>query len=143
LTPAPRVFEAGVVAARDVMERYIDAMRRGDRATAFAHYADDIVGHVPGRSALAGDLYGKDAVVAYIEAAVAHAPGGVELELVDMLASEERVALIVRERLHDGDRVLDMGRTNVYRVEGDKIVEISIFESDQYAVDEFLSGGPS
>jgi uncharacterized protein len=125
------------------MERYIDAMRRGDRAAAFAHYADDIVGHVPGRSALAGDLYGKDAVVGYIETAVAHAPGGVEIELVDMLASEERVALIVRERLHGGDRVLDMGRANVYRVEGDKIVEISIFESDQYAVDEFLSGGPS
>jgi uncharacterized protein len=114
-----------------------------DRAAAFAHYADDIVGHVPGRSALAGDLYGKDAVVGYIETAVAHAPGGVEIELVDMLASEERVALIVRERLHGGDRVLDMGRANVYRVEGDKIVEISIFESDQYAVDEFLSGGPS
>jgi uncharacterized protein len=143
LTPAPRVFDAGVVAARDVMERYIDAMRRGDRAAAFAHYADDIVGHVPGRSALAGDLYGKDAVVGYIETAVAHAPGGVEIELVDMLASEERVALILRERLHDGDRVLDMGRANVYRVEGDKIVEISIFESDQYAVDEFLSGAPS
>ncbi len=143
LTPVPWVFDAGVVAARDVMERYIDAMRRGDRAAAFAHYADDIVGHVPGRSALAGDLYGKDAVVGYIETAVAHAPGGVELELVDMLASEERVALIVCERLHDGDRVLDMGRANVYRVEGDKIVEISIFESDQYAVDEFLSGGPS
>jgi ketosteroid isomerase-like protein len=125
------------------MERYIDAMRRGDRAAAFALYADDVVGHVPGRSALAGDLYGKDAVVGYIETALAHAPGGVEIELVDMLASEERVALIVRERLHDGDRVLDMGRANVYRVEGDKIVEISIFESDQYAVDEFLSGAPS
>jgi hypothetical protein len=39
--------------------------------------------------------------------------------------------------------VLDMGRANVYRVEGDKIVEISIFESDQYAVDEFQSGGLS
>jgi ketosteroid isomerase-like protein len=143
LTPAPRVFDAGVVAARDVMERYIDAMRHGDRAAAFAHYADDVVGHVPGRSALAGDLYGKEAVVGYIETALAHAPGGVEIELVDMLASEERVALIVRERLHDGNRVLDMGRANVYRVERDKIVEISIFESDQYAVDEFLSGGPS
>jgi hypothetical protein len=79
----------------------------------------------------------------YIETAVAHAPGGVEVELVDMLASEERVALIVRERLHDGDRVLDMRRANVYRVEDDRIVEISIFDANQYAVDEFLSGGPT
>jgi hypothetical protein len=52
------------------------------------------------------------------------------------------VALIVRERTHDGYRVLDMCRANVYRVEGDRIVEISIFEADQYAVDEFLSRGP-
>jgi uncharacterized protein len=124
------------------MERYISAMRRGDRDAAFGHYADDIVGHVPGRSPLAGDLYGKPAVVGYIETAVAHAPDGVEVEVLDMLASEERVALIVRERLHDGDRVLDMCRANVYRVQGDRIVEISIFEADQYAVDEFLSRGP-
>ena len=121
------------------MERYVAAMRRGDRAAAFAHYADDIVGHVPGRSALAGDLHGKDALVGYIETAVAHAPDGVEIEVVDMLASEERVALIVR----DWDRVLDMHRANVYRVEGDRIFEISIFEGDQYAVDEFLSRSPS
>lgn len=125
------------------MERYVAAMRRGDRAAAFAHYADDIVGHVPGRSALAGDLHGKDALVGYIETAVAHAPDGVEIEVVDMLASEERVALIVREPLRDWDRVLDMHRANVYRVEGDRIVEISIFEGDQYAVDEFLSRSPS
>jgi hypothetical protein len=63
LTSALRVFDADPVAAPDVMERYINAMRRGDRDAAFAHYADDIVGHVPGRSALAGDLYGKAAVV--------------------------------------------------------------------------------
>ena len=126
------------MSALDVMRRYIGAMRAGDREAGFSHYADDIVAHVPGRSILAGELRGKDRVVGYIEAAVAHATGGVELELIDMLASEERVALLVHERLRRDGRVLDMRRANVYRVEGDKIVELWIFESDQYAVDEFL-----
>jgi ketosteroid isomerase-like protein len=122
------------------MRQYLEAMRSGDREAAFGHYAEDIVGHVPGRSSRAGELRGKDAVVGYIRAVVAHASEGVEVELIDMLASEERVALIVRERLRRDGRTLDMRRVNVYRVEGEKIVEIRIFEADQYAVDEFLEG---
>jgi len=122
------------------MRQYLEAMRSGDREAAFGHYAEDIVGHVPGRSSRAGELRGKDAVVGYIRAVVAHASEGVEVDLIDMLASEERVALIVRERLRRDGRTLDMRRVNVYRVEGEKIVEIRIFEADQYAVDEFLEG---
>jgi ketosteroid isomerase-like protein len=126
------------MAALELMRRYLDSVQSGDREAAFRHFADDIVGHVPGRSALAGELQGKEAVVGYIEAAVAHASGNVEVELIDMLASEERVALIVRERLQRDGRILDMRRANVYRVQGGRIVEIWIFEGDQYAVDEFL-----
>ena len=38
----------------EVMRGYLSAMRAGDREAAFEHFADDIVGYVPGRSALAG-----------------------------------------------------------------------------------------
>jgi uncharacterized protein len=130
------------VSARDVMGSYIGAMRSGDREAAFGHFADDIVGHVPGRSSLAGERRGREAVEGYIRAAVAHAQGNVEVELIDLLVGEEHVALLVRERLESGDRVLDMRRANVYRVRGDKIVEVWIFEGDQYAVDEFLADQP-
>jgi hypothetical protein len=33
---------------------------------------------------------------------------------------------------------VEIRRANVYRVKGDRIVEISIFEADQYVVDELL-----
>jgi hypothetical protein len=36
--------------------------------------------------------------------------------------------------------VVDVPRANVYRVHGDEIVEIWIFEGDQYAVDALLGG---
>jgi ketosteroid isomerase-like protein len=124
----------------DVMERYLAAMRSGDRETGYGFYAEDIVAFVPGRSALAGRREGRDAVIDYISTAVAMASRGVELEVLDVLAGEEHVALMVRERLSGEHGDLDMLRTNVYRVRDGRIVEIRVFESDQYAVDAWFDG---
>jgi ketosteroid isomerase-like protein len=128
------------MAPLDVMRRYIDAARRGDWETGLGYLADDVVLRVPGRSALAGEHRGRDAVRGYIDAALGLSHGGrVEVELVDMLAGDERVALIVRERFHRHGGIVEIGRTNVYRVLDEKIVEVWIFEEDQYAVDELLA----
>lgn len=127
----------------DVMRSYIAAMQQGDREAAFGHFSDDVVGYVPGRSPLAGEQRGREAVEGYIRAAIAHAHGNVELELIDTLAGQEHVALLVRERLTADGRVLDMRRVNVYRVRDGKIVEIRIFEGDQYAVDAFFGAPPA
>ena len=72
----------------DVINRYLDVMRSGDRETGYGFFADDVTIRIPGRSAFAGTHRGRDAVVNYIESAMAlpH-EGGVELELIDMLAS--------------------------------------------------------
>jgi ketosteroid isomerase-like protein len=118
------------------MTDYLAAAKRGDWDTAFGYFADDIVIHIPGRSPLAGDRYGKDAAIGYIQAIRNHyRDGEIELELIDMLASDERVALLVRERLHGDGPPVEIRRANVYRVQGDAIVELSIFEADQYTVD--------
>ena len=123
-----------------VMDRYIDAVRAGDWETAFGFFADDIVLRVPGRSSLAGERRGRQAARAYIDAALAKAHGQeVEVELIDRLTSEERVALIVRERFARPDRDVEIRRANVYRIAGGRIVEIWIFEADQYAVDELFA----
>src|SRR4051812_260354 len=83
----------------DLMRRYIELARAGDWDRALGFFADDLVFHIPGRSAHAGELRGRDAVARYIEAARALSHGNhVDVEMIDMLASEERVALIVRER---------------------------------------------
>ena len=47
-----------------------------------------------------------------------------------MLTSDERVV--------GDDEPLEIRRANVYRVQGDQIVEISIFEADQYTVDALM-----
>jgi ketosteroid isomerase-like protein len=124
---------------RELMTDYLAAAKRGDWDTAFGFLADDLLIHIPGRSAFAGQRFGKAAAVDYIQSIrERYRDGAIELELIDMLCSEERVVLLVRERFHGDGEPIEIRRANVYRVEDDKVVEVSIFEADQYVVDELL-----
>ena len=58
------------------MTPYLAAAKGGDWDTAFGYFADDIVLHVPGRSAFAGDARGKAAAVGYIRTIRDHYPPG-------------------------------------------------------------------
>ena len=127
----------------DLMQRYLAAARRGDWSTAFSFFAEDIVIHIPGRFRFAGTHRGRDAAKRYIESALAVAhEGRVEVELVDMLASRDRVALIVDERFHRNEGIVEIRRANVYRIRGEEIAEIWIFEANQYEVDALFAGAP-
>jgi ketosteroid isomerase-like protein len=126
------------------MQGYIAAARSGDFSAAYRFYSEDIVGHVPGRSAFAGELRGRQAVIGYIEHARALSrDADVELNVVDMLASDERVALIVHEVFHRPTGDVEIRRSNVYRVRSGQIVEISIYEANQYEVDALLRSEPA
>jgi uncharacterized protein len=130
---------AWAVGAREVIGEYLAAMERRDREAAVALYADDVVMHVPGRSAFAGERRGHEAVLAYLRAALERAEGGAEVEPVDLLAGKgDRVALLLRERLRGRRGELLLRRANVYTVRDGRIAEIRIFEHDQYAVDAYL-----
>ena len=125
------------------MHGYIAAARSGDFSAAYRFYSDDIVGHVPGRSAFAGQLRGRDAVVGYIETARAISHGSdVEVDVIDVMASDERVALLVREVFHLASGDIEIKRSNVYRVRDGEIIEIWIYEANQYEVDELFVGEP-
>jgi ketosteroid isomerase-like protein len=120
----------------DVIGRYLDVMRSGDRETGYTFFAEDVSFHIPDRSPFAGHHQGRAAAVHYIESAIALAhEGEVELELIDTLTSRERVALLLHERFNRHDGVVDIRRANVYRIAAGQIVEVWIFEADQYAVD--------
>ena len=121
----------------EVIDRYIAAMRSGDYETGFGFFAEDVVFRIPGRSEWAGERVGKQHAMAYIDAAISRHAGKVEVELVDMLASDERVLLIVRERFL-GPTPVEIVRANAYTVRDGRIVAIDIFEGDQYAVDELV-----
>lgn len=123
----------------DVLAAYGAAWAEGDAPRAWGFYADDVVMRLPGRGPLAGSHVGRDAVIAAIEALLARTDdASAEVEVIDRLASADRVALLVREVVVRGDARLELRRVNAYRVRDDKITEIDIFEADQYEVDEFF-----
>ena len=124
----------------EVITAYGTAMRSGDWDTGIGFFADDVVGYVPGRSELAGVKRGKVAVVEYLNAVIAHVRNRVDLVIVDTLIGGAHVGLLVREILGEGDDRIEIRRLNVYKIIDDKIVEIRIFEADQYAVDEWTAG---
>jgi ketosteroid isomerase-like protein len=126
------------VSTHEVISAYVGAMRKGDRDEAFALFADDVVGHVPGRSVLSGELNGRAAVEGYINGVIAKGHGKVQVDVLDILVGEEHAALLVREQIGD-DPPLDIRRANVYRVRDGRISEIWIFEHDQYTVDEWIA----
>ena len=122
------------------MTDYIARARSGDWETAFGYFADDLVIRIPGRSAHAGEHHGKQVAIDYLrDIRERYGEDGIEVELIDMLVGEERVALLVRERFHGEDETIEIRRANVYRVRDGQIAEITIFEADQYVVDEVLT----
>ena len=122
-----------------VLTGYVAAIQQRDLEAAMNLIADNVVTHVPGRSPSAGDLNGRAAFLGYIQAVDAMAHGNVTTEILDALIGQHNFALLVRERIVTYDHTtLDIRRCNVYRVQCGEIVEIWIFESDQYGVDAFL-----
>ena len=127
--------------SRALMEDYLAAARAGDWERAFEFMSEDVVLHVPGRSAYAGRHEGKAALREFLKSAL-EGTTQVDVDLVDALIGEEHVGLMLRERLVRPDRTLEMSRLNVYRVRDGQIVEAWIFEANQYAVDEFMEPQP-
>ncbi len=122
------------------MKAYRAAAHRGDWETVASYFAPDLRFRIPGRSRFAGEQRGREAAMEYINYARAlSAEHEVEVEVIDTLVSDERVALVLRERLHLSSGPVEVNRVNVYRIAGGQIVEVSIYEADQYAVDELFA----
>jgi hypothetical protein len=98
---------------RKLITDYLAAAKRGDWDTAFS-FVEEVVIHIPGRAAFAGDHQGKAAARGHIQAIRGrYRDGGIELELIDMLAGEEPVVLLVRERFHGDGPPAEIRRANV------------------------------
>jgi ketosteroid isomerase-like protein len=125
----------------ELMTDYIACARTGDWETAYGFFADDIVIRIPGRSAMAGEHRGRAAARDYIDSARSLSTDHeVEVDVLDLLVSDERAALLVLERFHGPDGPTEIRRCNVYRWEDERIAEIWIFEADQYAMDALFTG---
>ena len=125
--------------AAEVVAAYAAAWNDGDTEQAWSYFADDVVMRLPGRGALAGEHHGREAVLAAIRALLERTSNSyAEVHVIDRLVSNDRVALVLREIATRGDERLEHRRVSLYRVANGQIVDIDIYEANQYEVDAFF-----
>ena len=125
--------------AAEVVAAYAAAWNDGDTERAWSYFADDVVMRLPGRGALAGEHHGREAVLAAIRALLERTSDSyAQVQVIDRLVSNDRVALVLREIATRGEERVEHRRVSLYRVANGQIVDIDIYEANQYEVDAFF-----
>ncbi|MFI6319066.1 nuclear transport factor 2 family protein [Nonomuraea sp. NPDC050556] len=117
-----------------------DALAKGDldhlRDQVFA---DDVVFHVPGRGALAGEYRGKDAVLGYLGRLAGVTGGTLRYEPEAFMVGDGYVAALLRIRGERDGRALDDRGAQVFRIVDGRISERWSYPQDPYTADTFFA----
>ncbi len=120
-----------------LVRRLYGAYLEGDVGTVMAAFAPEVRWHNSGYDPTAGTLEGIDAVMGYL-AAQDHMDD-FSLEVIDILASADRAAVIARSSGRRGNRRLDNDFVQLIRVEEGRVVEVWNYMWDQRALAEFMA----
>ncbi len=116
----------------------VAAFQRGDLATVATAFADDALWDLPGRSGVAGDYKGPDAIVGFLAKAFELSGGSLELEVIDILGSDWGAVQVQRVRADHNGRTLDCIEVLAHEIVDGKIVRTH-HRPDQYAIDAFFA----
>jgi ketosteroid isomerase-like protein len=121
----------------DLIRQGYDAFSRGDMQTLRELFHPDIVWHAPGRSQLAGDHRGVDAVLGYFGQTMELTGGNFRARSTTWSPDEHAVGLhsVHAER---AGRTLQDNNSLVFHVRDGKATEVWQYWSDQYAADELF-----
>lgn len=137
---APELKGKGIMSTATIFQavkRYADAWQRGDVPALMDCYHPDFTLHYPGDHALAGTHVGKDASVKVL-AEVSRRTQRRLLEIISVMAGEERGAIIARERWGGDAEAAIVERVLVYAVQDGKLRNCWLFDADQKTVARFL-----
>jgi ketosteroid isomerase-like protein len=122
----------------DLIRSGYDAFVKGDIPAVLEVFSPDIRWEITGRSGLAGEYVGHEAVLGFFGQLMERSGGSFQLELVDVLASDDHVVGLTRETAErEGRSPLDVRGVHIWRVVDGKAVEFSGIAHDQYADDAF------
>jgi len=119
-----------------LVQHVYGAYMSGDQDVVAASFAPDVRWHNSGFDATAGDLDGVPAVLDYLMGT--NHVEDYSLAVVDILASDERVAVIARTTGRIGDRQVVNDFVQVIRVTDDRIAEVWNYNWDQRALAEVM-----
>ena len=111
----------------------------GDAEPVSEMMSDDVAWHVPGRSAIAGHYYGKEAVLDYFQRRSERASGTFRIDFHDVLANDDRAVVLAGGRARREGREVSWETAGVFRIVGGRVAECWLLPFDQYAFDEIWS----
>lgn len=115
------------------------AMARGDGKTLSAILSPDAVWSIPGKSPLAGTYRGLTEIFAFWRRVAELGSGGMKLEVVDVLANDDRVVVFVVGRSKRKGLSLDERGLHVYEMKDGRAISGRFFYDDQDAYDNYWS----
>jgi ketosteroid isomerase-like protein len=101
--------------------------------------SDEIVWHVPGRSAISGEYRGREEVLEYFARRRDFAHDSFRVEIRHVLADEEYVMQLAGGRAEIRGERREWETVGVYRIRDGRIAECWLLPFDQYAFDEIWS----
>jgi uncharacterized protein len=102
--------------------------------------ADDVVWHVPGRSPIAGDHQGIEAVMSYFERRRGLARATFRVHVREVLTSGDRVIQLAGGTAELGGSEVRWETVGVFRVRDGRIAEGRLVPFDLYLFDEIWGG---
>lgn len=122
-----------------LLRKGYEAYTTGDLNVLNELFADDIVWHVAGRSAISGDYKGRDQVFGFFGKLMELSDGTAKIEVHDILADDEHAVAIVTGTATRNGTTFTGNDVHVFHVRGGQVVEFWDSPLDQYAADEFWS----
>jgi ketosteroid isomerase-like protein len=124
-----RAFEAFARAQRAM---YVG----GDPRAVREWLAPDVIWHVPGRSAIAGEHRGRDAVLDYFDRRRAIAGGTMAIVPGERLVSGDVVIQLADGQVERDGEWLSWRTAGVYRMDGERVAEAWLIPLESAAFDE-------
>ena len=122
-----------------VMRRAVDAFGVGDMATLTKIFSPDLRWHIPGRSAIAGDHIGRDAVFAFFGKTMTLTNGTFKVNALEIIGDEKGGVFITNDTGERNGKKLDVMLMLRVHIRDGQFVEVWDHVADLYSHDEFWS----
>jgi ketosteroid isomerase-like protein len=124
----------------ELVRRGFESFATGDRATIESLIHEDAVWHIPGRSDLAGEHRGREAILAMLRETATRTAGTYRATLDHVVADDQHVVAVYRASGRREGRSLDLYQVLIVRLGDARWLEVQAVPTDQYAFDEFWAG---
>ena len=116
-----------------------EAFAGGDTEAVLSLLDENIVWHVPGRSAVAGDYHGPQGVMEFFGKLMEVSGGSFRLEIHDLMGTDDHVVALIKATSERGGTTRTFDTAHVWHVADGKATEFWALSANPYEDDEFFS----